>query len=186
MLTPRKITIPSDPLEISSSSSSSSSSLIRKAPANEEAKGTASKRKRPNFGPSLVTNKNTPMVNHTPSNKPMAGFQDVSELRSTIFKLEHDLRKLRQEQTVRIAQIHEEKWEVENVNIKLAAENESLMARIQEERRAPLCLCCESNEVNIMFDSCCHVICCLACAVKLERCPMCRRDIKEPIVVYLR
>jgi hypothetical protein len=47
-----------------------------------------------------------------------------------------------------------------------------------------ICIICMTDERNILFIKCKHMVCCKTCAYKCSRCPVCREEIKEYIDVY--
>jgi len=61
----------------------------------------------------------------------------------------------------------------------------------EAKQRDDLCLCCSSNTVNTVLLPCKHLLTCESCFRKMARqgqlnCPMCRREVVDHMVVYLR
>lgn len=50
-----------------------------------------------------------------------------------------------------------------------------------EEGDVELCVVCEYKEKHMLFIPCAHQVCCDECGENLEKCPMCRSDIKQKI-----
>jgi hypothetical protein len=41
---------------------------------------------------------------------------------------------------------------------------------------APVCSVCIQNESNTVYVECGHMVCCMSCATKLDKCPICRKQ----------
>ena len=47
------------------------------------------------------------------------------------------------------------------------------------------CVVCLTNQRNIMFNNCHHVVCCSDCLKSLRQCPICRKNIWSVVTVFL-
>ena len=59
----------------------------------------------------------------------------------------------------------------------------------QEEKKTmysvSLCKVCYINDINIVFEPCCHAACCDKCVLNLNnRCPICREKIEKSKKIY--
>lgn len=70
----------------------------------------------------------------------------------------------------------------------LSEEMQERIRQLEQEkekiRESRLCKICLDKEVSVLFFPCKHLICCQACAPRLAKCPMCRKIIREKILVY--
>ena len=55
----------------------------------------------------------------------------------------------------------------------------------QRLRDSRLCKQCKSNEVNVVFLPCGHLICCDQCAVMIKKCLMCQTTVANTVKTYL-
>lgn len=68
--------------------------------------------------------------------------------------------------------------EKEQLNVTdIIAENR----RIKEEKQCKICM---DEDVSVVFFPCGHLSCCPKCAVALDKCPICRKDIEKQVKIY--
>ena len=48
----------------------------------------------------------------------------------------------------------------------------------------PECKICYSRSINAVFAGCGHLVCCLVCAYRVDKCPICRVPVREVIRTY--
>lgn len=53
--------------------------------------------------------------------------------------------------------------------------------RIKEERQCKICM---DDDVSVVFFPCGHLACCPKCAVAVDKCPICRKDIEKQVKIY--
>uniref|UniRef100_A0A673TSD6 E3 ubiquitin-protein ligase MYLIP n=2 Tax=Suricata suricatta TaxID=37032 RepID=A0A673TSD6_SURSU len=64
-------------------------------------------------------------------------------------------------------------------------QSRALQERLRKLREALLCMLCCEGEINSAFCPCGHTVCCEACAVQLQSCPVCRSRVEHVQHVYL-
>ena len=58
-------------------------------------------------------------------------------------------------------------------------------AIINQSRDDLQCRICQNNMVSIVFYPCTHVVCCISCGRKREKCPVCNDVVQERRCCYL-
>lgn len=66
----------------------------------------------------------------------------------------------------------------------------NILAQMLEEeirrlKEARLCKVCLDEEVSIAYIPCGHIVTCVQCAAALEHCPLCRKNIKGTVRIFL-
>ncbi len=76
--------------------------------------------------------------------------------------------------------------EAEMSRLKLEAlqSEQRLHAHMERLQRQDECCVCFGDQLNSVIIPCGHICCCFACAVPLQRCPICRRDIERVIQTF--
>ncbi|KAI0217611.1 E3 ubiquitin-protein ligase MYLIP [Lamellibrachia satsuma] len=60
-----------------------------------------------------------------------------------------------------------------------------LEERVRKIEDALTCHVCMDRDINCAFCPCGHVVCCLVCANKLDKCPLCRSEVEKTQQIYL-
>lgn len=104
---------------------------------------------------------------------------DVSKLPDGS-KANHDLHERNEELQERIRQLESGSHRTENNELK-TDDPFSTEEQTDEERA---CVVCTENLANIAFSPCGHAVTCDVCSRKVQKCPMCRSDIKTRLQLY--
>uniref|UniRef100_A0A0N5AZ68 RING-type domain-containing protein n=1 Tax=Syphacia muris TaxID=451379 RepID=A0A0N5AZ68_9BILA len=117
--------------------------------------------------------------------------EEKTRLNERIETLESDCQKIRSE-----------KWNLETQNNLLKnmlkqrndeiSRTKKLVDTIRTERdemmlhldKVPRCAICLDKQPTVLYQPCCHCVCCESCGKDLLQCPMCRQDIWKKITVY--
>lgn len=99
-------------------------------------------------------------------------------------------------------QMRTKQWDLQSENNKLKGQLEKkqdeiyqtkqLVHTIRTERdevlshldKIPKCAICFEKQPELLYQPCCHFVCCEPCGKGLSQCPMCRQDIWRKITVY--
>ena len=46
------------------------------------------------------------------------------------------------------------------------------------------CVVCQTNIRNVIFEPCHHLATCISCSKKLDKCPLCRKNLKNKIRIF--
>jgi hypothetical protein len=63
--------------------------------------------------------------------------------------------------------------------------SKELETRFKELQQSRTCKICLDEDINVVFLPCGHLVCCTVCAPALNRCPICRANIREVVKTYL-
>ncbi|XP_029446552.1 E3 ubiquitin-protein ligase MYLIP isoform X1 [Rhinatrema bivittatum] len=64
-------------------------------------------------------------------------------------------------------------------------QTKTLQEKLQKLKEAMLCMLCCEEEIDSAFCPCGHMVCCEACAIQLQSCPVCRSSVEHVQHVYL-
>ena len=102
-----------------------------------------------------------------------------------LFKCERQ----RNKNLLKISQDQNSKLEQEKISLQESLEifgNQTLKLerRNQDLRDAKMCKICMDQEVSQVFNPCNHTICCNICITRLQKCPICRKNIESSQMIY--
>lgn len=71
--------------------------------------------------------------------------------------------------------------------LKEKQEREAAIERCVDNRitEAMTCKICMDRSINTMFNPCCHILACDACASRCDKCPNCRVKVTNVVKIYL-
>jgi len=107
--------------------------------------------------------------------------------REYISRLETMLNRSRIETTILKRQQIKDKLAIKKLQLlvkEFAKSNFELKGNLNLEKEKYLCNICYNRTKNIIMVPCYHFVSCKTCSSKLEKCPMCRRDIEYVLQLY--
>lgn len=60
----------------------------------------------------------------------------------------------------------------------------SLKRENEDMRERSSCKICRDAEVNVVFIPCGHLVCCLSCSHSIQKCPICRQEIRRSVKIF--
>ena len=68
----------------------------------------------------------------------------------------------------------------------LEVENQNLRREVQKEKDSRICIICMDEEISQVFLPCGHAICCKNCINNIQKCPACRANVQNSVMLYFK